>query len=144
MYEAECEKISNVKMTLETQVMNLESAAQNADTFMAMKGGTTAMKKIRNDMGVDKVDDMIDEIREEMDAAKDLSDAMAQQVDPMLYDEDELLGELAALEEADTEKELLKPTPSLNLPAVPGKKLPSHEAAEAEELRKLEAELAGM
>merc|ERR1719245_985583 len=40
------EKICNVKMTLETQVMNLESAAQNADTFNAMKSGTNTMKKL--------------------------------------------------------------------------------------------------
>merc|ERR1719389_583776 len=67
MYEGEMEKIGNVKMTLETQVMNLESAAQNADTFNAMKAGTNTMKKIRNDVGIDKVDDLMDDIREEMD-----------------------------------------------------------------------------
>merc|ERR1719413_68369 len=81
MYEGEMEKIGNVKMTLETQVMNLESAAQNADTFNAMKAGTNTMKKIRNDVGIDKVDDLMDDIREEMDVAKDISDAMAQPID---------------------------------------------------------------
>merc|ERR1719413_95010 len=140
MYEGEMEKIGNVKMTLETQVMNLESATQNADTFNAMKAGTNTMKKIRNDVGIDKVDDLMDDIREEMDVAKDISDAMAQPIDG-LYDEDELLGEL---EELGMEEQLLS-TPSM--PAVPGKKLPTlagTSKAEEEELRKLEAELAGM
>jgi len=143
MYEGEMEKIGNVKMTLETQVMNLESAAQNADTFNAMKAGTNTMKKIRNDVGIDKVDDLMDDIREEMDVAKDISDAMAQPIDG-LYDEDELLGELAELENLGMEEQLLS-TPSM--PAVPGKKLPTlagTSKAEEEELRKLEAELAGM
>merc|ERR1719413_69495 len=137
------EKMGNVKMTLETQVMNLESAAQNADTFNAMKAGTNTMKKIRNDVGIDKVDDLMDDIREEMDVAKDISDAMAQPIDG-LYDEDELLGELAELENLGMEEQLLS-TPSM--PAVPGKKLPTlagTSKAEEEELRKLEAELAGM
>merc|ERR1712083_616016 len=107
--------------TLETQVMNLESAAQNADTFNAMKGGTNTMKKIRTDLGIDKVDDLMDDIREEMDTAADVSSAMAQPIDG-LYDEDELLSELAELEGMGLEEELL-PTP--DLPAVPGNKLPS-------------------
>merc|ERR1719343_711004 len=133
MYEGEMEKIGNVKMTLETQVMNLESAAQNADTFNAMKAGTNTMKKIRNDVGIDKVDDLME----------DISDAMAQPIDG-LYDEDELLGELAELENLGMEEQVLS-TPSM--PAVPGKKLPTlagTSKAEEEELRKLEAELAGM
>jgi len=143
MYEGEMEKIGNVKMTLETQVMNLESAAQNADTFNAMKTGTNTMKKIRTDVGIDKVDDLMDDIREEMDVANDISSAMAQPIDG-LYDEDELLGELAELENLDMEEQLLS-TPSM--PAVPGKKLPTLSGtskAEEEELKKLEAELAGM
>merc|ERR1712130_365267 len=79
MYEGELDKIQNVKMTLETQVMNLESASQNADTFMALKQGTTAMKNIRQGVGLDNVDDMMDDIKEEMQMANEISDAIAQQ-----------------------------------------------------------------
>jgi len=146
LYESELDKIQNVKMTLETQVMNLESATQNADTFMALKQGTTAMKSIRQGVGLDNVDDMMDDIKEEMQMASEISDAIAQQPGD-ICDDDELLQELAALEEQDVEAELLKPTPSLNLPAVPGGKLPAlgnTTADEELELRKLEAELAGM
>merc|ERR1712157_30604 len=67
MYENEIDKIQNVKMTLETQVMNLESAAQNAATFNAMAQENKTMKKIRKDVGVEKVDDIMDDIREEME-----------------------------------------------------------------------------
>lgn len=146
MYEGEMEKICNVKMTLETQVMNLESAAQNADTFNAMKSGTKTMKKIRTDLGIDKVDDLMDDIREEMDTAKDISDAMAQPIDGM-YDEDELLSELADLENMGMEQQMLDTGGSVQLPDVPGNKLPALSKTskeEEDELRKLEAELAGM
>merc|ERR1719245_1283389 len=139
MYEGEMEKICNVKMTLETQVMNLESAAQNADTL-------NTMKKIRTDLGIDKVDDLMDDIREEMDTAKDISDAMARPIDGM-YDEDELLSELADLENMGMEQQMLNTGDSVKLPDVPGNKLPALSKTskeEEDELRKLEAELAGM
>lgn len=148
MFEAEIDKIQNVKMTLETQVINLESAAQNAETFKAMEAGSKTMKKIRQDVGIDKVDDIMDEIKEEMELANEINNAIAQPVDPMLADDDELLAELNALEANDLEAELLAPpTSNINtysLPTVPNSKLPSLAKEEEDDLRKLEAELAGL
>jgi len=42
-------------MTLETQIMNLESASQNAEIFQAMNAGKNTMQKIRADIGIEKV-----------------------------------------------------------------------------------------
>jgi charged multivesicular body protein 4 len=144
LYEQEVDKIENVKMTLETQVINLESAAQNAQTFKAMDAGAKTMKKIRTDVGIEQVDDMMDSIKEEMELANEINEAIAQPVDPMLADDDELLAELNALETSDLETELLRPTPALSLPDVPSAKLPKLANREEEELKKLEAELAGL
>jgi len=152
LYEAEVDKIQNVKFTLETQVMNLESAAQNAATYQAMASGANTMKKIRTDVGIDKVDDMMDEIREEMELASEVNTAIAQPVDPLMAaDEDDLLAELNALEANDLEAELLAPpvrpvgNQSLSLPSVPSAKPTSNLAKEEEDdLKKLEAELAGL
>jgi charged multivesicular body protein 4 len=147
LYEAELEKISNVKFTLETQVINLESAQQNAQTFQAMKQGKTAMQGIRQEVGLEAVDDMMDEIKEEMELAQEINNAIAQPVDPLMTDEDELLEELNMLETADLEAELLKPPPtmqSLSLPTVPDSKLPALAKKEEDDLRALEAELAGL
>ena len=144
LYESEVDKIQNVKMTLETQVINLESAAQNAQTFQAMQAGTNTMKKIRTDVGIDDVDDVMDNIKEEMEMAQEINTAMGQPVDPILADEDELLAELNELETSDLEAELLKPTPELSLPAVPNQKLPALAKKEEDDLKKLEAELAGL
>jgi len=144
LYEQEVDKIQNVKMTLETQVINLESAAQNAQTFKAMEAGSKTMKKIRTDVGIDQVDDIMDSIKEEMEMANEINAAIAQPVDPLLADDDELLAELNALESSDLEAELLKPTPAINMPAVPNAKLPALAKDEEDELKKLEAELAGM
>jgi len=150
MFENEIDKIQNVKMTLETQAINLESAAQNAVTFNAMAQGNKTMKKIRKDVGVEKVDDIMDDIKEEMELANEVNEAL-QSMDPFLADEDELLEELQALEMTDVDAELLaKPiptisaTPSLSLPTAPDSKL-SHVAQEEEEaLKMLEAELVGL
>ena len=147
LYEAEQEKIQNVKFTLETQVINLESAQQNAQTFQALKSGNTAMQNIRNEVGIEQVDDVMDEIKEEMEMAQEINQAIAQPVDPLMTDEDELLEELNALETADLEAELLAPptkTADIALPDVPDSKLPTLEKKEEDDLKALEAELAGL
>lgn len=148
LYEAEADKIQNVKMTLETQVINLESAAQNAQTFQALQQGSKTMQKIRTDVGIEKVDDVMEGIREEMELAQEINEAIAQPVDPLLADEDDLLAELNALEDADLEDALLKPPPTkepgMSLPAVPNAKLPALAQQEEDDLKKLEAELAGL
>lgn len=145
LYEAEQDKIVNVKMTLETQVINLESAAQNAQTFQAMQAGASTMQKIRDEVGIEKVDDVMDEIREEMEMANEINNAISQPVDPLMTDEDELLDELNALETADLEAELLKPPATaekpLDLPSVPTSALAQKEE---DDLKQLEAELAGL
>mmetsp|Transcript_10951 Transcript_10951/g.17557 ORF Transcript_10951/g.17557 Transcript_10951/m.17557 type:complete len:226 (+) Transcript_10951:123-800(+) len=148
LYEAEHEKITNVKFTLETQVINLESAQQNAQTFQALKQGNTAMQGIRQEVGIEAVDDVMDEIKEEMEMAQEINQAIAQPVDPLMTDEDELLEELNMLETADLEAELLKPpaaaTPNISMPDVPDSKLPALAKKEEDDLKALEAELAGL
>lgn len=145
--EGELDKIQNIKMTLETQVLNLESAHQNAETFAAIKAGKNAMTNIRNEVGIENVDDLMTEVQEEMEQAQEISEAFAQPVDPLAADEDELLAELEGLEADDLEKELLAApgVPSMALPSVPAK-MPQNTKAqkEAAEMKQLEAELAGL
>mmetsp|Transcript_14104 Transcript_14104/g.15942 ORF Transcript_14104/g.15942 Transcript_14104/m.15942 type:complete len:165 (+) Transcript_14104:152-646(+) len=147
LLEGELNKIENVKMTLETQVINLESASQNKETYQAMKQGKDAMAKIRDDIGIDQVDNLMDDIREEMEQAQEISDAMAAPVDPLAGDEDELLAELEQMGADDLEAELLSAPANkdnFSLPSVPDAELPTLSNKEEEEMRKLEAELAGM
>jgi charged multivesicular body protein 4A/B len=144
LFEQEVDKIQNVKMTLETQVINLESAAQNAETYKAMAAGSNTMKKIRQDVGIEKVDDMMDQIKEEMELASEINQAIASPIDPYMADDEELLNELNALEASDLESELLAPpTGKISLPQVPTNKLPAHKKDE-DDLKMLEAELAGL
>jgi len=145
--ETELDKIQNIKMTLETQVLNLESAHQNAETFAAIQAGKNAMTTIRNEVGIENVDDLMTEVQEEMEQAQEISEAFAQPVDPLAADEDELLAELEGLEADDLEAELLAApgVPNAVLPNVPVKTPQNSKAQkEADEMKQLEAELAGL
>ncbi|CAB9501776.1 snf7-domain-containing protein [Seminavis robusta] len=138
MYQHEFDKIQNTRMTLETQLINFQSATQNKATFDAMKSGSTTMKKIRCEVGLEKVDGIMDEMKEEMELKHEVNLAMP---DPLLADEDELLAELEGLETAVLEAESTSPTSPIQTMTV---KLPALEAAEKDELAALEAELAGL
>jgi len=72
---------------------------------------------MRGAMDVDKVDDLIDDIREEMDTATHISDAISTPLDGGLQSDDDLLAELDALVEEETEAKLTE-VPAF-LPAKP-------------------------
>ena len=107
LYQSEQNKISNVKMTLETQCISLESAATTAEAFQAMSAGTNTMKKIRADVGIDQVDDMMIDIQEEMAAADEVNTAIGQSIDPTMgmMDDDDLMKELEDMGQMDLENE---------------------------------------
>ncbi|TMW68876.1 hypothetical protein Poli38472_001032 [Pythium oligandrum] len=109
MFEAEVEKLQGARMTLETQVMTLESAHVNMETFNALRAGANQMKAIHGQMSVDTVDNIMDDIQEEMATADEIGRAISQPVGSTLYDDDELEAELDDLLEMD---ELLKSPPA--------------------------------
>lgn len=140
LYQNEQAKIANVKMTLETQAMNLESSAGTAEAFQAMSAGTSTMQKLRLGMGgVDKVDDLMMDMQDEFQMADEVNTAIGQAVDPLMggFDEDDLMKELMELGGPIKQQ----------APATPFKKLHSPwqskpQKGELEELRKLVAQLA--
>lgn len=109
MYEAEIEKLQGARMTLETQVMTLESAHVNMETFMALRTGANQMKAIHGQMNVDTVDDIMDDIQEEMATADEIGRAISQPLGSQLYDDEDLEEELREMEELDLEEKMLQP-----------------------------------
>ena len=142
LYQAEADKISNIKMTLETQAIHLESAASSAEAFHAMSAGNKTMKKIRQDVGVDQVDDMMVDIQEEMQMAEEVNNAMGQAIDPLMggVDDDDLMKELEEMDQMDltTKFDSAGKTNSY-FPQVPTSGLSRREE---EDYRRLQAELA--
>ena len=145
LYQAELDKIANVKMTLETQAMNLESAAHTADAFKVMSAGNKTMSKIRNSMGgAESVDDLMMDIQDEMQMAEEVNTAIGQNTLATM-DDDDLMKELEDMEKMDLQLQLDEAEAgSSNLPAVPTGRLSrkSKKQKEEEDLRNLEAELA--
>mmetsp|Transcript_1121 Transcript_1121/g.1874 ORF Transcript_1121/g.1874 Transcript_1121/m.1874 type:complete len:190 (+) Transcript_1121:68-637(+) len=140
LHEAEIDKIANIKITLETQLVKITAAAGDATTVKTMEEARNAMKAIREDTDIDKVDDLMDAIKEEMEIADEISNSLAQPIDPLLADDDVLLAELLEMEEDNVED------PGCSLPDVPRNELPAIPNVtkeEEEELKQLEAESAG-
>lgn len=123
MYEAEISKLQGARITLDSQILALESAAVNIETFRAMKAGAGAMKNMRGDIDADKVDEIMDDIQEEKDVHDAISEAISRPGQDMFNDED-LLDELAELDALEMEDAALSkpqtvPQTVFNLPSVP-------------------------
>mmetsp|Transcript_16514 Transcript_16514/g.33003 ORF Transcript_16514/g.33003 Transcript_16514/m.33003 type:complete len:232 (-) Transcript_16514:158-853(-) len=116
MYEAEVSKLQGARITLDSQILALESAAVNIETFKAMKSGATAMKGMRGDIDADKVDEIMDDIQEEKDIHDSISEAISRPGQD-LFDDEELLDELAELDALEMEEEVAAPAPAVSAPA---------------------------
>ena len=138
MYQSELEKTENVKMTLEMQAMQLESATHNQETLRTMQSGNSAMKRLRKAFGIDKVDEVMDDIREEADLAQEISTAIATPIDPYMMDDDELLKELNEFEEGPTATKASSFSSMFSMPRLPRK---SQKQQDHDDLKRLEAEL---
>lgn len=117
MYESEVSKLQGARITLDSQILALESAAVNIETFKAMKSGANAMKGLRGDIDADKVDDIMDEIQDEKDIHDSISEAISRPGQDLFNDED-LLEELAELEALDLEEAEME-TAAANATAAP-------------------------
>jgi len=154
LYQQELGKIENIKMTLETQVMNLESSSQNAVSVQAMREGTQALQDIHAEYGIEEVGDLMDEVREEMDNAQEINDALRVSIDPMLTDDEDLLKELEALDKpSNSTTELVTTTSTtmtestaerIQLPEATISNLPIARMQQEEDMKKVEGELVGI
>jgi charged multivesicular body protein 4 len=112
MYEGEIEKIIGARMTLEQQMLALESQATTMETVKAMQQGARALKVGHAGMDADSVEEVMADIAEEMAQADEISKVIAAPADDV-FDDDELLNELNELEELELESQLLE------APAIP-------------------------
>lgn len=138
------------------QSIALEGSKTNFDTYWTMKAGADEMKKVRQNLDVDDVEEVMDNIQEEMDTMDQISDAISRPAAD-LFEDDELLAELQELEEQDLEEQLLQ-SPSVptkvvaearlpDMPTVPSGAVASANVEEEEDedakaLRELQAEMA--
>lgn len=148
MFEEEVRKLQGARITLDSQIMALESAAINMETVKAMKTGADAMKNIHGNMDADKVDDLLESIQEQKEIHDTIAEAVARPGQEM-FDDEELLNELAELDALDSQPVLTTPAATdirpIHLPVVPSNavnlKTVKQETDEEREIRELEASM---
>lgn len=123
LYEQEVAKLDNSILTLQSQVMAIESASVNMDVVSGMQVGHNALKQMQKQMDVDKLQDLQSEIQETMEDANEINNIIGQ---PMggaeHYDEDELMNELQEFEANELDSALDKDLEELKSVPAPGKK----------------------
>lgn len=112
MFEGEIEKITGARLTLEQQVLALETSAMNMQTFAAMNEGRQAMRQARGNMDADTVGETLDDIRDEIAENNEISSVIGAPLEDAAMEDEELLAELNEFEQLEIEEKLLS-TPSV-------------------------------
>jgi charged multivesicular body protein 4 len=147
--EGDLERLSATKIQLETQVSTLENANLNAETMLAMKKATDALKVIHGNTSLKKVDDTMADMADQTAIANEISSAISNPVYGGLdIDETDLAEELAELEQDQLNERLMGAERApMHVPAGANKvedskhKIADEDDEEAQ-LRQLQAELA--
>ncbi|XP_030409225.1 charged multivesicular body protein 4c isoform X2 [Gopherus flavomarginatus] len=125
-YEKQLSQIDGTLSTIEFQREALENSHTNTEVFKNMGYAAQAMKKVHENMDLDKIDSLMDDITEQQAVAQEISEAISNRVGfGDEFDEDELMAELEELEQ----EELNKKMTDVRLPSVPSTSLPSRPAS---------------
>ena len=123
-YEAEIEKNQGIQIVLENQIYALEGATMQKTIVDAMALGNKSIKKLNTELNPEKIEELMDDIQEEADNFKSIQDAMSQPLQ-QIYNDSELLEELAQLESEELASEELASYTTFTLSPVPTEKLSS-------------------
>lgn len=107
-FEHQLEQTSAQMMTVEREISSIETANINKETLDAMKGASTAIKKIHDGLTIDKVDQVMEDLKEQHAVGEEIADALTQGAMASGVDEDELDEELAELQQEELDNKMLK------------------------------------
>lgn len=140
--ETERARLQQAELTLQEQIMAIESAGLNRTILDSMSYGAQTLQRINKNTDVDKVDDTMLKIQEQMEVTQEISNAISRPLGSTVIDEDDLLAELQELEDLATDELVLPAVPASSvastipssLPAVPSARIPTQEELELAEL----------
>lgn len=92
LYDAQLEKVSASKMTLEQQRMALEQINISKVTFDAMSLGKQEMERANKNMSVEKVEETMDDLQEQIELQQETADALARPINAFGITDDEVRG----------------------------------------------------
>jgi len=159
MFEKQLEQLGNTEITLETQMLTLESMNMNQEALAAQRlAAKTMQNQMTNMGGVDAVEETMDQVEDGLADANEIADALGRSVAmPGMEDEDELLAELEGLEQDELADDLghvnlgaadvateqvVMPSAPVSLPAAPTKPVKQQMTDEERELAELESSMA--
>ncbi|KAF1373115.1 hypothetical protein PFLUV_G00256970 [Perca fluviatilis] len=119
--EQQLTQIDGTLSTIEFQREALENSNTNTEVLKNMGFAAKAMKQVHENMDINKIDDLMQDITEQQDVAREISEAISGPFGET-FDEDELMAELAELEQEELEDSMKSMG---GLPSVPSSKLPS-------------------
>jgi hypothetical protein len=105
MLTAELETLGQARLTLEQQIMTLESSQTQQVAVQALQLGVQAQKQMNSQMNIDKIDQLMEDMQEQQDLQQDLQAKFTQvwgQGQPNMDDAD-LLAEYEEIEPKDSE-----------------------------------------
>ena len=101
MLSTELESLSQARLTLEQQIMTLESAQTQQVAVQALQLGVQAQKDMNKQINIDKIDQLIEDMQEQRDIQDEVTQVLSQ--GQPLMDDADLLEELEAIEAEDFE-----------------------------------------
>lgn len=144
MYEGQRDMLYNQTFNLDQVAFAAEGIKDAQQTMTAMKSANKELKGMMKTVKIQDIDSMQDEMMDLMDVSSEIQESLGRSYNvPDDIDEDELMGELDALEadmgtetESDSVPSYLQPDldAELNLPAAPtGNAVPSRPNPQAED-----------
>ncbi|KAF4722497.1 hypothetical protein FOZ63_015696 [Perkinsus olseni] len=110
LYEAELHTLMNSRMTLEQQILSLESSQTTAVAVQALAQGVSAQKTMNQQLNIDNIDDLMDDMAEQQDLQNEVSQVLSS--GNQIMDDDELLNELDQIEAEELDKKMVDAVPA--------------------------------
>mmetsp|Transcript_20704 Transcript_20704/g.17692 ORF Transcript_20704/g.17692 Transcript_20704/m.17692 type:complete len:167 (+) Transcript_20704:11-511(+) len=105
LYEAELQTLMNSRMTLEQQILSLESSQTTAVAVQALAQGVSAQKQMNQQLNIDNIDELMDDMAEQQDLQNEVSQVLSS--GNQIMDDDELLNELDQIEAEELDKQMV-------------------------------------
>lgn len=121
MYEKELEQLGNAHLTLEQQIITLESAQTQQVAVGALTAGVVVQKALNQQLNLSKIDDLMEDLHEQAAMQQELAQVLCQGAS--LGDDSELLAELHEIEVKQLEEALVDAAPIPDI--TPGVSLPA-------------------
>ncbi|KAF4694855.1 hypothetical protein FOZ60_006708 [Perkinsus olseni] len=139
MLEAELTTLMNSRMTLEQQILSLESSQTTAVAVSALATGVSAQKIMNQQLNIDNIDVLMDDMQEMQDMQNEVSNVLSG--GNTVMDDEELLNELDEIEAQELEAKMVDAAqvpsggvvaqPSVAEPSVAAPAQPQQSAAES-------------